>query len=76
MEDGSNEDHISGLILKLQTEKTMFHSQRQVSHLSKETWVEKRILVEISWKRNYVESGSNKNQNKQKTFKLSSLLKT
>lgn len=48
MEDGSNEDHISGLILKLQTEKTTFHSQRQISHLSTETLVEKRILVEIS----------------------------
>lgn len=48
MEDGSNEDHISGLILMLQTEKTTFHSQRQISHLSKETLVEKRILVEIS----------------------------
>ena len=48
MEDGSNEDHISGPILKLHTEKTTFHSQRQVSDLSKETLVEKRILVEIS----------------------------
>lgn len=76
MEDGSNEDHISGPILKLHTEKTTFHSQRQVSDLSKETLVEKRILVEISWKRNYVESGSNKKQNKQKTSKLSSLPKT
>lgn len=75
MEDGSNEDHISGLILKLQTEKTTFHSQRQTSHLSTETLVEKRILVEISWKRNYAESGSNK-KTKQTKLKLSSLLKT